>query len=96
MASPGRSSPVTVPCQEGREPVATGRAAVHVAGLGLSRRELAAAVGCSVGTASRLARPGNRVRREPVERVLALHAGPEIPVDAAELDIDLVAASPRS
>ena len=60
----------TLPCQEGREPVATDRAAVHVARLGLSRRELAAAVGCSVGTASRLARPG--IARVTVERVLAL------------------------
>ena len=72
MASLGRSSPVTVPCQERREPVLTDRAAAHVARLGLSRRELAEAVGCSVGTASRLARPGNRVARATVERVLAL------------------------
>jgi hypothetical protein len=51
---------------------ATDDAAEHVARLGWTRRELARAVGCSLRTASRLSRPGNRVRREFVERVLAL------------------------
>jgi hypothetical protein len=55
-----------------REPVPTDEAAEHVAELGLTRRELAAAVGCSVGTASRLSRPGEMVGRGLVERVLAL------------------------
>ena len=41
MASPGRSSPVTVPCQERREPVATDAAGAHIERLGLTRRELA-------------------------------------------------------
>ena len=53
--------------------MATDDAAEHVARLGLTRRELARAVGCSVGTASRLSQPGNRVRRELVERVLRLN-----------------------
>ena len=73
--------------RERREPVATDAAAAHVARLGLTRRELARAVGCSLGTASRLSRPGFRARRELVERVLALHAGSQIPGDAGELVI---------
>ena len=56
----------------------------HVARLGLTRRELAASVGCSVGTAYRLSHPGHRVRKETVERVLALHADAEIPADAGD------------
>jgi hypothetical protein len=55
-----------------REPVLTNEAAEHVARLGLTRRELAREVGCSLGTASRLSHAGNRVSRETVERVLAL------------------------
>ena len=57
-----------------RVPVPSDRAAEHVAGLGLSRRQLAAAVGVSVGQAQRLATPGNGISRELERRVLELRS----------------------
>jgi hypothetical protein len=55
-----------------RVPVLSDRAAKHVARLGLSRRQLAAAVGVSVGEAQRLSTPGNGIARELERRVLEL------------------------
>jgi hypothetical protein len=47
-------------------------AAEHLARLGLTMHEQAQVAGVSMGTASRLSRPGFRVQRPAVEPVLAL------------------------
>lgn len=55
-----------------REPVSSDRAARHVAELGFTRRELAAALGMSVGTAQRVSVAGGRIPRSLEELVLRL------------------------
>lgn len=55
-----------------REPVSSDQAAEHVARLGLTRRQLAAELGCSLGTAQRVATPGGTIPRRLERRVLEL------------------------
>lgn len=47
-------------------------AAPHIAKLGLTGRQVARLLGCGIGTAQKLATPGERVGREIVERALEL------------------------
>ena len=53
-----------------RAAVPTDDAATHIAKLGLTRRQVARLLGCGIGTAQKLATPGERVGREIVERAL--------------------------
>jgi hypothetical protein len=55
-----------------RKPVPSDVAAEYVAGLGLTRRQLAAELGVSVGTAQRVATAGGLIPRRLERRVLGL------------------------
>ena len=58
--------------QAARRPVLTDRAAKHVAELGLTRRQLAARLHCSLTTAVKASKPGNFVSADLERRLLEL------------------------
>jgi hypothetical protein len=58
-----------------RAPVPSDVAAGHVAKLGLTRRELAARLHCSLSTSQRISKPGGFIPRELERRVLELIRG---------------------